>query len=619
MSKHFYPSCSVRPLALIVLLSVWCVVAKPASAQRTQTQDKPDSVHGVVVNSVTHEPIGRALVFSPDNRFATMTDSEGRFSFTFAQAESDKNQANGSESADASGTSVRVTCGDSSCNSVTSSISSYSYRRTNRPDMLMARKPGFLNDHTGTQNLQSDTTGKEVTIALTPEALVVGRFLLPTTEASDTIQVELYRRQVQEGRAHWFPAGSVSTKSNGEFRFAELSAGTYKLLTLEQLDRDPLTFDPQGQLYGYPPVYFPNATDFAGAQAIQITAGQIFQADISLVRHAYYPVKVAAANAPHGGMGIVVSAQGHRGPGYSLGFNDHEQTIEGMLPNGNYTLEAASFAGPNTASGLLNISVKGAAVEGSRMTMVPNGSISVSVKEEFTVSEDANSRSVNIEGPPVSDNLRGPRRYLNVRLEPADDFGHERSSSIRPPSGPEDDSLTIDNVQPGRYWVRASASRGFVASVTSGATDLQHHPLVVGLGGSSSPIEITMRDEEAQIDGTIQGAAAPFSGPEGTATLANGVVSVSADLTSARVYCVPLPDGSGEFREVWVAPDGKFGPQPLPPGTYRLLALDHPQPELEYGDPEAMRAYDAKGQLVRLVPGQKEHLQLQLTSSNEQP
>jgi hypothetical protein len=50
-----------------------------------------------------------------------------------------------------------------------------------------------------------------------------------------------------------------------------------------------------------------------------------------------------------------------------------------------------------------------------------------------------------------------------------------------------------------------------------------------------------------------------------------------------------------------------------------VLAFDRPQPELEYGDPEAMRAYDAKGQLVRLVPGQKEHLQMQLTSSNEQP
>jgi len=65
--------------------------------------------------------------------------------------------------------------------------------------------------------------------------------------------VELYRRQVREGREHWDPAGMAMSRSDGEFRFAELSPGSYKLLTHELLDRDPLTFNPRGQLFGYPP------------------------------------------------------------------------------------------------------------------------------------------------------------------------------------------------------------------------------------------------------------------------------------------------------------------------------------------------------------------------------
>jgi hypothetical protein len=605
MSRHFYPRRPLRTLAFTVLLSVWCASAKPASAQSTQPDDRQDSIRGIVVNSVTHEPIGRALVFSPDNRFATMTDSEGRFEFTFAEAETDKNKEDESRPTNAS--SSMTTCGGDGCTRYMSSNGG-----PYRLGTLMARKPGFLDDQSGSQNVPSDTVGKDLTIALTPEALVVGRVVLPTSEASDTIQLELYRRQVQEGRAHWILAGSASTKSNGEFRFAELSAGSYKLLTRELLDRDPLIFDPRGQLYGYPPVYFPNATDFAAAQTIQLAAGQIFQADISLVRHAYYPVKVAVANAPPGGIGIIVSAQGHRGPGYALGYNHQDQTIEGLLPNGNYTLEASSF-GPNAASGLLNISVKGAAVEGPRMTLLPNGSINVNVKEEFTSTEDTNSPRFIMNGH--GGNAQGPRRYLNLRLEPADDFGQERSAWLRPSSGPEDDSLAIDSVQPARYWVRADSSRGFVASVSSGTTDLQHQLLVVGLGGSSSPIEITMRDAAAEIDGTIEGAATPFSGAKGTAASSTG--TVSAETSSAHVYCVPLPDSSGEFKDVWVPANGKFGPQQLPPGTYRVLAFDRPQPELEYRNPEAMRAYDAKGQLVRLVAGQKEHLHLQLISTSE--
>ena len=59
----------------LVLVSVSAQEAQPETPQC-------ESVRGTVVNSVTREPIGRALVFSSDNRFATLTDSEGHFEFT---------------------------------------------------------------------------------------------------------------------------------------------------------------------------------------------------------------------------------------------------------------------------------------------------------------------------------------------------------------------------------------------------------------------------------------------------------------------------------------------------------------------------------------------------------
>jgi hypothetical protein len=178
------------------------------------------------------------------------------------------------------------------------------------------------------------------------------------------------------------------------------------------------------------------------------------------------------------------------------------------------------------------------------------------------------------------------------------------------PRSAEDDSLVIEGIQPGRYWVRTNASRGFVASITSGTTDLRHQPLIVGLGGSSSPIEVTMRDAGADVDGTIDGVATSINGTEGSAA--------SPD-NSPHVYFVPLADSSGEFRDVWVSGEGKFGPQRLPPGTYLALAFDRPQPELEYGNAEAMRAYEDKAQLIRLTAGQKDHVHLQLISTNEKP
>ncbi len=251
MATRFHLRSPLRTIAFSLLLSVLCVIARPASGQNGQPENKSaDSIHGTVVNSVTHEAIGRALVYSPDNRFATMTDSEGHFEFTFAKSDNDSKN-------DRSGSANKI-----------------SYQRANIVG-LMARKPGFIEGRI-TQTVQPEAASKELVLSLTPESLVIGRVLLSSAEASDPIQLELYRRQVLEGRAHWVLAGSTSTKSNGEFRFAELPAGSYKLLTRELMDRDPLASDPKSQVYGYPPVYFPNATDFAAGQTIQLAAGPNF-------------------------------------------------------------------------------------------------------------------------------------------------------------------------------------------------------------------------------------------------------------------------------------------------------------------------------------------------------
>jgi DNA-binding transcriptional regulator of glucitol operon len=81
------------------------------------------------------------------------------------------------------------------------------------------------------------------------------------------------------------------------------------------------------------------------------------------------------------------------------------------------------------------------------------------------------------------------------------------------------------------------------------------------------------------------------------------------------VYCVPLPDSSGRFAETGVSLEGNFQVQ-LAPGVYRVLAFDRSQ-ELEYQNAEAMRAYEGKGPVIRLAPGQSEHVRVTLISSAE--
>ena len=539
-----------------------------ARAQDPQTDlqtdlksDGNDSLQGVVLNSVTHEPVSRALVSSPDNRFATMTDGQGHFEFKFPKTANDA---------------------------------------ANRPTALMARKPGYLTELA--LDMQLGPSVKEVTLSLAPEGLIVGHVSLPSTEAADKIQVQLYRREIEDGRGHWVPGGQTATRSNGDFRFAELAAGIYKVMTLEQIDRDhPPATSGDEQMYGYAPVYFPSAKTFAGGETIALSAGQTFQADLAVVRQPYFPVKISVTNAPaNGGIGVRVSSAGSRGPGYSLGYNGQTHFIEGMLPQGTYLVEGFGFGSPFMV-GESPLTVHNAHLSVGSLTMVATQSITVNVKEEFSSQEptnDANSVAVTR----FSSASTGPRSYLSLRLEPVDDFVQHGGASLRPPANAKDESLVLDGVVPSRYWVHVDSSRGYASSVTSGGVDLLTEPLVVA-GGSTGPIEITMRDDMAQVEGTIEGEDA--SGPSGPRT------------PFAHVYCVPLPDSPGRFSEVAASADGTFTFLNLPPGGYRVLAFKPAQPSLEFRNPEVIRAYETSGSVVHLTSSGKEHITVPLISKGE--
>jgi len=585
-----YSPRSIKAVALGIALFC-CSSITRLSAQTTAGIEHADSLRGTVVNGATNEPISRALVFSPDNRFATMTDDRGHFEFIFPKGEDEM---------------AAGFAGTSGLRSL--ETSRIQYPGINRPTTLMARRTGFLSRNNGQEAFQISPTQQELTISLVPEARIVGHVIPRGSDGSDKIQVELYRCQVREGREHWDSAGMVMSRSDGEFRFAELSAGSYKLLTHELLDRDPLTFNPRGQLFGYPPVYYPAAPDFATAAVIRLSAGETFQAKVSPEKREYYPVKLGIKNAPAGlQAGIQVWPQGHAGPGYSLGYNVEDELIEGSLPDGSYTVQVTTY-GPNAMAGMLNIIVSGAALSGPVVTLLPNSSIIVSVKEEFQHTDTVPQGTMTLGGVrPVPESGRRPN-YLQVTLLSAEEFGFAPGASLRPPTGPEDDSLVIENVQPGRYRVRVTTSIGFASSITSGGTDLQCQPLVVGQGGSTPPIEITVRDDGAEVEGTIESTT--------TADLRQpGFNSPGQPLSS--VYFLPMADSGGQFSVAWVSPDGKFQLQQLPPGAYRVLAFDRQQPDLEYASEEVLGQYDSKARVIHVVSGQKEHLRLPLITASE--
>jgi hypothetical protein len=540
-------SCATPP-RIPARIAIWAIASFFAnalltvaiSAQTLQSSADQNTIRGTVVNAVTHMPVPRALVHSADDHYAMMSDGDGHFEFTVQP-----------------GTSL----------------------------WLLARKPGFLGDrHTG-RAIQT-SPGNDATIPLTPESVIKGRVSTGSAETPAGVEVQLFDHQTRDGISRWAPTATAQTRSDGSFRFADLAAGSYKIMTHEYMDNDPAVAIPGAQSFGFPPAYFPAASDFSGAGTIELAAGQTAEANVTLTEQPYHPVKIPLANGEmNGGLDIRVNLQGQHGPGYSLGYNASTHKIEGLLPNGNYTVLAFTYA-QDSVSGEVNLRVAGAPAEGPPLTLTRNSSLTLEVQEVFTQTNGSFAANGGTSQHPYI--VRGPQAYLYPRLEPADDFAPWGTGSARPPMNPNDTSIAIDNVLPGRYWLRLNTGRGYVASATMGGIDLLHQPFEVG-SGSSIPIEITLRDDSATLQGTVANAS-----------------------PSTFVYCVPVGDSPGQFHEGSTAADGKFNFPPLAPGTYRVMAFASQKHDLPYRDADAMRAYDSKGQVIQLSAGQSASIQLQV-------
>lgn len=556
--------------SLVLLLGVVSLVTVSSQAQSSNSSDSATEViHGKVINSVTQSPIPRALVQSPDGRYAMLTDSDGHFEFNVPMQSSD----------DRAGF---VYSGPTPNAWISGS---------HMPFPVIARKPGFI-DLPDQVSATASSSDSDVTIYLMPEGIIKGRVTNGGDETAAGITVQLFNRAVDQGMPRWVRGASAQANSVGEFRFAELQPGSYKLATQEWMDNDQLAI-PGAQVYGYPPLYYPGSADFANAGAIELGGGQTVEANLSLTRQRYYQVRIPLANGDLSN-GLNISVEGQQGTRYELGYNAGEQRIEGMLPSGNYVVRASSY-GPNSVSGSVSLRVADAPAQGPAMTLTPNSAIRVSVKEEFT------DKSWNGSGQWGQFPLRGPRLYLQANLESADDL-EQGAVGLRPPVAPNDENLILEAVPPGRYRLHVSTQRGYVASAMMGETDLLRQPVTIA-PGSSAPIEITLRDDGAELDGTISSLTANASSAHRGA--------------GAWVYCVPMPESTGQFQEVGVSEDGKFNLPMMAPGDYRIFAFSKQQPRLPYGDAEAMKEYETSGQVVHLGAGQKTSVQVELASPPE--
>jgi len=578
-------------------------VQEPAPDQSVPQQQEPDAqqpqppqpntgpsatVHGLVKNSATGEPLPRALVrIEGDATSGSLTDGEGRFEI------------------------ARVPVG---------------------PQAFQVLKPGFR-DEIGSPGpaaklagLQRSLSGHNIMVAanmpdvvftMAPNNSIRGQVELSTGEPAQGIGVMLLRRGVQEGRTVWQAATSARTNTDGVYRFAGLADGVYAIYTEPAMDTDMAGYmvaagsDAQVERNGFASLFYPDVHDVAGSAKIELSGGEQAQANLSLVLEPFHMVRAAvvppggqASAADRAGLsytGMVMDAQGHQLP-YTAQYDQATHSMQAMLPDGTYSLliTAVNSRQAVTLSVSGRYSVPGGAGGGPMTGQV-----------EFTVA-----------GRPVS-NLRVP---LSGQQSNPVQVSLMRSGAQRSANSPQPDQVYITLSQaggwitdgmvstfaegsisqpletsfmaPGSYWAHTSiVQRGLCqASFTAGGANLASEPLVLGISGTTAPLTLTLRDDCATLKLSLPSTVGtPYFGEEPYYT----------------IYVVPDFDSTTDVTPMTLRPStgGTLTLDNLTPGDYHVYTFTAPV-ELEYHNPAALAGL--VGQTVTLAPAATSNLVIEV-------
>ncbi len=476
----------------VLFLCLWCAVAtgtsSPQVASATSSSSSGDfTLSGTVVNSVTGEPIGRALVrIIGVVQRTVFSDGEGRF------------QIDGLPTG-----SVNV--------------------EAQKPGYFSQQqlRSGGINDLV---NIGPDTA--RVVVKLTPQSAIYGRITDAAGQPIENVPVRLTERSVRDGRRRWDARSLTQSDEDGRFRFANLLPGTYYLAAGPGSDETRFRAHDEKPKTGYPSLYYPAAPDLSSASPIQLDPGQQTEADLSMPVVPVYQISGMVIGYPAGqGVGLQLLTQSGQALSLPVRFAMDTGVFEAFLvPAGSYVLTASSQAGdqPLRAEIRLNVATN---LDNVHLTMGPALSIPIAVRMESRDPSHLSSPGWNQQRPPVS-----------VRLIPTEQLTPERSSTFLQQS-PGREIMALPDVEPGKYVAEAMAwGPWYVQSAQYGPTNLLTDDLTI-IPGQAYPLEIVLRDDDATLSGNFK--ASEQSGRSAT------VLVLPQPASNRGVKVIPLSPQSG--------------------------------------------------------------------------
>jgi hypothetical protein len=468
---------------------------------------------------------------------------------------------------------------------------------------LFAERTGFLDvdKHHGRSEgrvltLRSGEEVKDLQIRLQAAAVLRGRV---TDEDGDPLagaEVSALRQTFVTGHRHWEQVGSERTNDLGEYRIANLPAGSVFISVNPPPDfksliesggalgdrKSPGAGD-NGQATAYQTTYYPGTPDRSQATPIQLHAGDEFPANFSLTPGPSLSIRGQVVNVPPRTSATIM-----------LQSRDFRLVTSGteMHKDGSFVIRDVS-----PGSYLLLASVEGSAVP-------------------MMARQDVEVGSSNVDGlrlsPQPGATVRGRLRVESSGKR----FDPDQVYLVLQPVDGQDDEVAIpganfsnlahvaaggefvwSDVPPGNYYVQILGNGSganedwFIKTVLSGTRDVGESGIAVS-GGT------VLLDLMASSNGAV----------------VDGVVADSKHQAVANAVVVAVPETRmrgrvDQYRQTVSDQNGRFSLRGIRGGTYTLFAWESVDGQA-YFNPEFLKSYEGQGKALQLSEGDRKTVQL---------
>lgn len=535
----------MRPrLCLFVALElalIWHLQIPSVSAQ--QTTPEPVEVRGRVVNSATGEPVAHALVqIYAGGQRVQFTASDGTFVFNDLPP------------------------------------GSYS---------PVARKPGFFNDQELSRPMQpalmQAAQSEPVVLELTPEAIIYGEVKNENDQPLESVVVRAQQWRVQNGQRQLVNLRDAITDDEGNFRLADLHPGRYYLSfpstngggwsTTFQLNSK------KQEEQGYGSQFYPGVPDIKSATVIEVRPGaQVHIVQAMARQRLFQVVGVVHGADPQGGFNLML--MNSAGDLVNRDLNIDPKTgqfqIRGV-PAGTYLLRVTANQRPalrDTASGMVALSEEERPPLTAALPLQVHGNLTGLVLVLGT------GTSVGVQIRDETSNNSGANNLHQVFLQiTPHEFSGFSSAIVMPPApGDRRAATRFEGLAPDTYTVDARPNGPwYISSLRCGTEDLLRDDLTISQGSSLPPIEVTLRDDGAQLTVNVKEKGQPAIA---------GILLFSSDYPR---------------RSQFLASAASVSMGDLAPGTYYAIAMRGAE-NLEFRDSTVMARYLTRATEVTLGP-----------------